>query len=678
MRNRPFFLLLALFLSVIAVIGTLLPLRATFARESTTQTAAPNDDPVTLTLLHNNDGESALLTTTNVVPTDTGYPITQPISITVGGVAAFKTLVENEIGEATTAGNAVLNVYAGDAFLASSTLLCSLPPVSQPIYDAIAQRQIPYTAHIFGNHEFDYGPDFLSAFIRTFDTGAGLDQPFLSANLDFSAEPSFTDLIDPDDLIEGAPEDNRPVAHSMIVTDTTTSAVFGIVGATTPLLPVISSPGAVTVTATITETAVVVQDEITRLESLGVNKIIFVSHLQDLENDVAMLALLRNIDIAVGGGGDELLVHPAIPLTEQLLPGEVEAPFGDYPMSVTDADGQTVYLVTSRGNYKYVGRLDVSFDENGEVTGIIAEESYPRRVIPADANDPADLVALGVTDAITQDVGLISSVVDPLEACLADFAATNVAFSEVVLDVSRNGVRGTESNAGNLIVDGFVHVYETLGPGSGVTALDNPVVGVTNGGGIRQNAGDILQDVLSRQNTIDVLPFANNVSVIENMTPEVLKEVFEHSVGIGIPDGRFLQVSGITVTYNISNPTGSRVVALSLADGTPIVEDGEVVSGAPVVNFVTNSFTAAGGDEYAMLEPLDKIAIVDATDLPISYERALLLYLAEDDVSFPENTQGLPTIQASDERYAPGGEGRIQFVSAPVSGIAYLMVILRP
>jgi 5'-nucleotidase len=157
-----------------------------------------------------------------------------------------------------------------------------------------------------------------------------------------------------------------------------------------------------------------------------------------------------------------------------------------------------------------------------------------------------------------------------------------------------------------------------------------------------------------------------------------MKEVFEHSVGIGIPDGRFLQVSGITVTYNISNPTGSRVVALSLADGTPIVEDGEVVAGGPVVNFVTNSFTAAGGDDYAMLAPLDKIAIVDESDVPISYERALLLYLDEDDASFPENVQGLPTVQDGDERYVPGGEGRIQFVSGPVSGIAYLMMVIRP
>ena len=89
----------------------------------------------------------------------------------------------------------MVNVYAGDAFLASATLACSLPPnpPDTPVYDAIAQRKIPYDAHIFGNHEFDFGPDFLERFIRSFEVNGVLNQPFLSANLDFSAEPGFSD-----------------------------------------------------------------------------------------------------------------------------------------------------------------------------------------------------------------------------------------------------------------------------------------------------------------------------------------------------------------------------------------------------------------------------------------------------------------------------------------------------
>ena len=65
--------------------------------------------------------------------------------------------------------------------------------------DAIAQAQIPYDVHIFGNHEFDYGPDFLARYIAGFGgEGMSLDQPFISANLDFSAEPAFAEWIDED------------------------------------------------------------------------------------------------------------------------------------------------------------------------------------------------------------------------------------------------------------------------------------------------------------------------------------------------------------------------------------------------------------------------------------------------------------------------------------------------
>lgn len=622
--------------------------------------AAAAQDGVTLTLLHNNDGESALLPTTNTVEPGTGYGNTEPVDLVVGGVASFKTMTTDQIADAQAAGNAVLDVYAGDAFLASSVLLCSLPPVNGPIYDAIAQRQIPYTAHIFGNHEFDFQPAFLEQFIRTFDAGAGLNQPFLSANLDFSMQEGFADLIDEDGLIVNAPEDNRPIAKSMIATDGATGEMFGIVGATTPLLPTISSPGDVQVTPDLEATAAAVQAEIDRLIDQGVNKIIFVSHLQDLDNDIMLIGMLSDVDIAVGGGGDEILLNSTIPATEQLLPGEDQSQiYGDYPYEVIDADGQTVYLVTTRGNYKYVGRLDAEFDAAGEVTNIITDSSYPRRVIPDDANDAATLTTLGVTDAVTPDAALVSSVVEPVQQCLEDFANTGVAFSEVVLDVSRNRVRAAESNAGNLIADAFIYAYEQLAADSGVTA-ENPVVAVTNGGGIRQNAGDFLSDVISGQNTLDVLPFPNDVSVIENVTPQTLKEVFEHSVGEDLPDGRFLQVGGISVTYDLDRAMGDRVVSLTLADGTPIVQEGELVDGAPNVNLVTNSFTAGGGDDYSMLADLDKIDLLDTGK--ISYERALVKYLTEDNDSFPiDSDTGLPTIQESDPRYQPGGEGRIKF-----------------
>ena len=611
------------------------------------------DGAGTLTLLHNNDGESGLLASTNTV-SDT--------EVSVGGVAAFKTLMDQQIAAGHSAGNDVISVYAGDAFLASATLACSLASDSAPVYDAIAQRQMDYDAHILGNHEFDYSPDYLKRFIDAFDSGSGLTQPFLSTNLDFSGEASFAGLVDADGIIDGAVTDGRVIGHSLIMTDT--NQRVAIVGATTPDLPTISSPRNVTVTANMTDTAAAVQAEIDDLyDNHGVRKIIFVSHLQSVTNDEALIGMLSKVDVAVAGGGDEVLVNPDLDTDMQLLPGEDDASVGTYPKQVMDKDGRTVYLVTAKGSYKYLGRLDVVFDGSGEVASINSATSYPRRVIPT--SDAA--TTLGLMDAVTADANIVKQVDTPVQACLNDLDTTAIAQTEVLLDISKPTVRSKESNAGNMIADSFLDMYNKY---SNTLSMANsePVIALQNGGGIRQNGGDILPatgmvpGTITQRNTMDVLPFDNLLSVIKTLTPTDLKGVLEHSASsLPDPDGHFMQVAGLKVIYNVSNATGSRVVSAVLDDGTKIVENGALVDGAPNVTMLTNSFIAAGNDGYSQLSNYSPETLRDSAGAFIRYEQAWRQYL----LSFPTASRldgqsgELPTISASDTRYQPGGEGRI-------------------
>lgn len=623
---------------------------------------ASPDGAGSLTLLHNNDGESTISPINNSVTVSTGT-----VQLPTSGVATYKTVVDQNIADARTAGNSVLNVYAGDAFLASAALACSLPPApaDTPIYDAVAQAAIPYDAHIFGNHEFDYSPDFLERFVRAFEVNGVLQQPFLSSNLDFSAEAGWADLLDADGVYVASSTDGRVVAQSMIVYDKRTGQRFGVVGATTWLLPTISSPRDVTVTADITSTATVAQTEIDRLyDDYGVRKIIFVSHLQDVNNDKALVALLSRVDIAVAGGGDELLTNPTIPDTIELLPGEQAPSVGNYPFEQADADGRTVYIVTTAGNYKYLGRLDVVFGADGEIATIDTDNSYPRRVIPT--SDVA--TQLGLTDAVTPDAGIVATVVEPVEACLDVFAQTTVITTEIPLDVSRNTVRGAESNGGNLITDGYVYTYDQVAAENGLPPRitetlqvgGDPVyvIALTNGGGIRQNAGDTLEvGPISRLDTLNVLPFDNYLTVVTDVTPTELQGILERSAS-GLPGaaGQFLQQSGIEIVYTVNRPVNQRVRHATLADGTKIIENYNVVEGAPTVSIVTNSFTANGGDNYVVFAGIPaerKVRLLD-DGATISYERGLLLYLASNE--FPTNT-----ILADDARYQLGGEGRMTF-----------------
>ena len=605
--------------------------------------AAQDDGEVTLTLLHNNDGESALLPLTNAVEVD-GVTVEVPVA----GIAAFGAVIEREIAQARAAGNAVLAVYAGDAYLSSAAFLCGQRE-GAPFFDAVAQGAIPYDAHVIGNHEFDSTPDVLERFIRSF-----ADQPFLSANLDFSGEAGFADLVDEDGLIEAPAAAGRVLGRSMIVDDPATGARFGLVGATTPSLTRISTPRNVTVTPDLPATAAAVQAEIDRLLALGVNKIVFVSHLQDLANDVAVIALLRGVDIAVSGGGNDLLQSAAVDASLQLLPGEGAPVAGEYPLETAGADDRTVYIVTTAGNYRYAGRLDAVFNAAGEVERIATATSYPRPVVP----ESEAAAAVGFAAAIAPDPALVASVEEPVRACLAGFASTTIATTEVLLDVSRAGLRAGESNAGNLVADAFLHAYDGAAVALGLPERGpgNPVIAVANSGGIRQNAGDTLPTSGSVPgdiflvNTLDVLPFPDAVSAIRNVSPSDLKAVFEVS-GARYPatSGAFLQIAGIAAVYDPSRPAGSRVVSLTLAGGAPIVADGEVVEGAPAVTVITSSFVANGGDGYEVLgaNP-DKLRIL------ASYEQALREYLQE-----------MGTVSADDPRYAPGGEGRSAFLETP-------------
>ncbi|MGD8655750.1 MAG: hypothetical protein PVG28_06560, partial [Desulfobacterales bacterium] len=213
---------------------------------------------VTLTIIHLNDSESQLL--------HAGKGIED-----FGGAARSVALVKNLRSAAAT--DVVLTLSSGDNFLAGPEFKASLAAYNPALdgvntyYDAKALDAIGYDAILLGNHDFDFGPALLADFIST-----GFSNTFpryLSANIDFSAEPALQALVE-----------RGRIARSIIVEKN--GHTFGIIGATTPNLPFISRPANAVVDA---DLVTVVQNEINALTEGGVNKIIFASHLQDLAED---------------------------------------------------------------------------------------------------------------------------------------------------------------------------------------------------------------------------------------------------------------------------------------------------------------------------------------------------------------------------------------------------------
>ncbi len=579
-----------------------------------------------LTVLHNNDGESEVLPS-EVLDAD------DSVIGTEGGVAHFATVrfnaeVSAQIkpkGDTTKRG--VIFVSSGDNFLAGPEFSASVR--DRIWYDALALDMLKYDAIDLGNHDFDFGPDLLEEFISDGFRKPG-KPPYLSANLDFSGEPGLQALVD-----------NGEIAKSTIVKEK--GEWIAIIGATTENLPFISSPRNVVVN----QVMPAVQAEVDAAEAAGVDKIVLISHLQDVDGDVALAQQLTGVDVMIAGGGDELLANPDDLLLPSDGPGDVEGP---YPIIATDADGNDVPVVTTSGQYGYVGQLTVGFDDDGNVVVVDDERSGPLRVV-SEGIGP---------DGVKPERVFQKRVGAPVAAFVADLAANVIATSEVDLDGRRSSVRSVETNQGNLIADSLLWQADQLAAEFGVPSPD---VALQNGGGIR-NDSIIDAGPISEFDTFSMVPFPNFVAVFPSIPRTQFKEILENAVSRIAPpalpggSGRFAQIAGFEFTFDtIGTPycqdvincttlsTGTRVTEVELDDGTVLVTGGAVVAG-PDITVATIDFLARGGDEYPF-------GAAPFTVLGASYQQALSNY-----IQAPTGGGGLGgTITAAD--YPAGGEGRI-------------------
>lgn len=572
-----------------------------------------------LTILHNNDGES------EVIPAEL-FDGEDVIGFE-GGVAYFAKVLRDARSDAnvkpkgdnTKRGS--IFVSSGDNFLASPSFTASL--ADGVFYDAVALDALRYDAIILGNHDFDFGPDVLAEFISEGYSNPG-KPPYLSANLDFSGEPALQALVD-----------DGVIAASTIVT--VKGEDIGVVGATTENLSFISSPRNVIVGAVLPAA----QAEIDALEAGGVDKIVFVSHLQDIDGDILLAEQLSGVDVMVAGGGDELLASPDDLLLPSDGPGDV---FGPYPLTAVNADGAEVPVVTTSGSYGYLGNLVVGFDADGNVIAVDDDASGPRRVVSE---------SIGA-DGVKPNGSLDARVVAPVTGFVADLAAQVIGTSEVDLDGRRSSVRSVESNEGNLIADSQLWQAQQL---AGDFGVDAPQVALQNGGGIR-NDSIIPAGEITELDTFDMVPFPNFVTVVPDIPRDQFKEILENAVSRNVAGdipggtGRFAQVAGFTYVYDAAGTAqeldddgnvtvaGSRVQSVALDDGTVIVSGGAVVPG-PTIDIAIVDFLARGGDEYPFRG-------ASFTAIGVSYQQALSNYI-----------QGPLSGLISAGDYPEGGEGRI-------------------
>ncbi|QDP41514.1 5'-nucleotidase C-terminal domain-containing protein [Radiobacillus deserti] len=431
-----------------------------------------------------------------------------------------------------------LLLSAGDVF--SGTLYFN---EYQGQADLAFMNLLGYDAMTFGNHEFDLGSSAeghkgLADFVN------GAEFPFVSSNVDFSADTNMAPLSP--DTLTSAPEDGK--IYNAIIKEVNGEKI-GMIGLTTEETADLSSPEDVKFEPYLQAA----RDAVASLEAEGVNKIVAITHIgyddnPQVDNDQE-LAKVDGIDVIVGGHSHTELSEPVF------VPGSTN----DEPTVIVQA-------------YQYhnaLGTLDVTFDEEGLLTG------YAGELIEIDEQkeDPE------AAELLKQYSTKIEELMNKESGGVAAEALPNPRLG----DGDAVSVRNSETALGNLIADGMLAKAKTFNP--------NVVLAVQNGGGIRTS---IDKGPITLGEILTVLPFGNTLATID-LTGAELKQALEHSVSEAPNEsGGFLHTSGMKFTYDSSKPAGERVQSVMVMQGDSYVE----LDPAANYTIATNAFTAKGGDGY--------------------------------------------------------------------------------
>lgn len=406
-----------------------------------------------------------------------------------------------------------------------------------------------------GNHEFDNGVSGLTPFIEN------LTSPVLCANLVLTKVPEL------------AREENL---KKSIVINIDGNKV-GIVGYLTPETKVVAKPNDVQYI----EEVKALTMEVKNLQDQGIKIIIALGHSGFLK-DQEIGREVDGIDLVIGGHTNTFLFNGTTP--------DVEYAQGPYPTYVTQASGRRVPVVQAYAYTKYLGKLVLTFNSDGEV---INADGLP---ILLDKSIPQDPDVLELLNKYRNDKTL-SSTEDILGSTSLVLSSTNCALEEC--------------NLGNLITDAMVFRYASDYKGIKNHWTDAPIA-ILQAGGIRTSiAHEIMPTNITKGDLLAVMPFEGNMTAVF-MNGTVLLQALEVSAADYASDigARFLQFSGLRVVYNMTKPKGSRVVKAQARCWTCSVPLFINVHENSIYKVLMPSFLSNGGDGYSMFkgleyEPLD-------------------------------------------------------------------------
>ncbi|XP_072042366.1 5'-nucleotidase-like [Amphiura filiformis] len=355
-------------------------------------------------------------------------------------------------------------------------------------------NQLGYDAMTLGNQEFLLGPAFLGIFLdeATFDV--------LSANFNSTTAPALQRRIGKSAVKMFGDERVGVIGYG--------SQAFNGMG---NIANVLDDP------------IEAIQTEVDALTSMGVNKIIVLGQSSGSgveETEVAEIArTISGVDIIVIGGLD--IYQYDDDCTSCSPPVDVPENFNlePYPIVITPNDDPNgkVLIVHGYHTAKYLGRLDVTFDEEGKV------EDFNGGPILLDKD-------------VEQDPPLLEEIMEWAEPISNPNDPVIVGRADVFLEgggTPRNNpiipCRQQECNLGNLLADAMI--WKCLESLTEEEALNASIIAFMNGGGIRDNINE--GDIYYESDIKAVLPFSNTFDSVE-LEGRYVREMLEQAVSAGV------------------------------------------------------------------------------------------------------------------------------------------------
>ena len=540
--------------------------------------------PLDLTIAHVNDTHAHIDPTEYALSVTPEGAVALKFNARLGGYPALKGKLDALRRAATSEGRNFLALHGGDAFQGSLYFIKFRGAEESRLLSEMA-----LDAATLGNHEFDLGNAPLRDYIDK------VNYPIVAANLD---KKSSAALKNSANLVE------------YIVKDIGGERV-GIFGIVLENMPNISAPDAETVFLPQIEIA---QATVNTLESLGVNKIIAITHI-GLQGDQALAQGVNGIDLIVGGHSQTLLGD----IEEMKAFGysaHNQQPADDnrYAQLVTTPNGGSTCIVQAGEWAKGYGLLDLALDANGVMTSckgrntLMTLDDFTK--FEPDPTDATKLVKVPLAsmeqatvvnaveisplfEIVTEDAGLRAIVDNEFKPAVAELE--NQTIADVPKELLHVRVPTTPDGAGAidpLVAESLYWQLNQLGSKVDFTFI--------NAGGVRAsvNAGKLTAGYVIGT----LLPFPNSV-VAFDLTGKGVRDTLEGAIdfasanGTGVPasSGAFPYVGHLAYTYEGKNAKGSRITKLELLDANgnwaPLVD-------AKSYRVGTNAYVAAGKDGF--------------------------------------------------------------------------------